>query len=107
MVLLGSDGEQVALVARQRFTERLPGDVLLLDWVSQDGVELLVELGVRIWVAVSKEDVVIIVLELIAEGQGVERPGPFDALLAYAILVIGNLGASSMPPNVLLLSVPL
>ena len=72
MVLLGSDGEQVALVARQCFTERLPGDVLLLDWVSQDGVELLVELCVRIWVAVRKEDVVIIVLELIAEGQGVE-----------------------------------
>lgn len=100
LILFTRDREVFALVACQRLAQSLPLHILLLDGVRQDRVELLDELGVRVWIAVCKIHAVIVVFELIRERHRVQGLEAAAAVFPDAIWVVGDLGAASMPTNI-------
>jgi len=72
LVLLGSDGEHVALIACERFTQQSSLNVLLLDRICHYQVKFFTELCVSVWIRIRKKDVVIGILKVVAEGESVQ-----------------------------------
>lgn len=63
--------EIFALIPSQSATERIASDELLRPGMTSQFVNLLCELAVSVWKAISEKNSVIIVLELVLKGQGV------------------------------------
>lgn len=99
-ILFGSYSEQLAFVTRKRFGKRLSLYILLFYWICHDHIQLILKLGVRVRVAVSKEYVVIIVLEIVGECKGVEGAEVLGTFFSYPVLVVRDLSSSSMPTDV-------
>lgn len=103
-VLLARDCEELKRVSCQRLAECLASRELRLDWVSHDLADILGQVREGVRVAVCKVDRIVFVLEVEGERVGVVRAE--DAarrllvVLADAVLVVANLGASPMPADV-------
>ena len=104
-ILLRRDGEHFALVASQRLGQRLPLDIMLLDWVSHDGIELLNQLSVGVRIAVRKIHIIVFIFKLVRERHRVQSSEAFRAIFSDAIWVISYLCSSSVPSDILLLRV--
>lgn len=100
LVLLWCDSQHITLVSCECLTQGLSLDKLLLHWVRHYCIQVLKELCISVWVAVGKEHVIIVVLEVVREGQGVKWLESFLSLLSDPILVVRNLRATPMPTNV-------
>mmetsp|Transcript_4423 Transcript_4423/g.6484 ORF Transcript_4423/g.6484 Transcript_4423/m.6484 type:complete len:273 (-) Transcript_4423:1520-2338(-) len=96
-----SDGEHLAVVARQRLTEDLPLEYFSALRVLFDFVQVMTEIGIGIRVREGEVDGVIVMLKLVTEAHRIVAFACISYVLLDAIGVIGYTVSTLMPACVL------
>ena len=105
LILARGDGQNFYLVLSEGFAHGLFLDILLLNRVSHNHVKLILQLSIRIGVAVGKIHIIIFVLKLVAESQGIQESSSLRVILLNSVWIVGDLHSASVPSHVLLCSV--
>lgn len=89
--------QDLAVLAWYRFAKRLPLAEVFSCGIHLDVVEVLQEIGIGVWNAVSKVDCVVVVRELVTEREGVVGAAEAADVSLDVVAEVGYLVAASVP----------
>lgn len=95
----GRNRQEFALVASERFAQRLARYETLLDWVAADLVQIFHHVGISVGIAVGEIDHIIRVFEVVGECVRVVAAACL-VIPSKSVVIIPDFGSSAMPAHV-------